>query len=62
MLDKIIPKAYKNGQDKKWEKPHFSKALLMAFDKFWFLNLVGISIERFDVIIFAIAVAQTLYF
>ena len=33
MLDTIIPKASKNDQDKKWKKPNFSKALLMAFDK-----------------------------
>ena len=52
----------KNEQDKKWEKPNFSEALSMGFDKFWFLNFVNISIEKFAGINFAIVVIQTLYF
>ena len=43
-------------------KTNFSKALSMAFDKFWFLNFVDISIEKFAGINFAIVVTQTLYF
>ena len=43
-------------------KTKFSKALSMAFDKFWFLNFVDISIEKFAGINFAIVVAQILYF
>ena len=34
----------------------------MVFDKFWFLNFVDLSIEKFAAINFAIAVIQTLYF
>ena len=52
----------KNDQDKKWGKTDFSKALSIAFLKFWFLNFVDISIEKFAGINFAIAVTQTLYF
>ena len=43
-------------------KNHFSKALSMPFDKFWFLNFVDLSIEKFAGINFDIAVTQTLYF
>ena len=43
-------------------KTNFSKALSMAFDKFWFLNFVDLSIEKFAAINFDIAVTQTLYF
>ena len=34
----------------------------MAFDKFWFLSSVDISIEKFAGINFAMVVAQSLYF
>ena len=54
MLDAIIPKAR--------EKPNFSNALSMAFDKFWFLNFVHISTEKLVGINFAITATQTLYF
>ena len=62
MLDTIIPKAFKNDKDKKWKKPNFSKALLMAFDKSQFLDFVDINIEKFAGIKFAITVIQTLCF
>ena len=52
----------KNDQDKKWEKPNFSKVLSMTFDKFWFLNFADISIEKCAGINFAIAVTKALYF
>ena len=55
MLDTIIPKTCK-------KRPSFSKALSMVFDKFWFLNFVDTSIEKFAGINFAIAVTQTIYF
>ena len=43
-------------------KTKFSKALSMAFDKFWFLNFMDISIEKFAGTNFTIVVAQILYF
>ena len=48
----------KNDQDKKWGKTDFSKALSIVFLKFWFLNFVDISIEKFAGINIAIAVTQ----
>ena len=44
------------------KKTNFSKSLSKAFYKFWFLNFVDISIEKFAAINFAIAKTQTLYF
>ena len=46
----------------KWEEPSFLKTLLLAFDKFWFLNFVIVNIERFAGINCASAVTETLYF
>ena len=51
MLDKIITKK-KNG------KNQIFKSFINGFDKFWFLNFVDISIEKFAGINFAIVVAQ----
>ena len=44
------------------ERTKFLKNLLLAFDKFGFLNFVDINIEGFADINFAIAVTETLYF
>ena len=50
----------KNDQDKKWEKPNFSKALSMALTSSNFLNFEDISIEKFAGINFVIVVTLTL--
>ena len=47
---------------KKWEEPSLLKTLLLALDKFGFLNFVNIDIENFAGTNFAIAVTETLYF
>ena len=61
MLNVIIPKACK-----KWPRngksQFFKKTLLLAYDKFWFLNFVIINIERFAGINFAIAVIKTVIY
>ena len=62
MLDTVIPKTCKKWPRQELEKPNFLKPLSMAFDKFWFLNFLDISIEKFAGINFAIAVTKTLYF
>ena len=58
MLDTVIPKTCKKWPRQELEKPNFSKPLSMAFDKFWFLNFLDISIEKFAGINFVIAVIQ----
>ena len=46
----------------KFEEPSFLRTLLLAFDKFGFLNFANIDIEKFAGTNFAITVTETLHF
>ena len=46
----------------KFEEPSFLRTLLLALDKFGFLNFVNIDIEKFAGTNFAITVTETLHF
>ena len=57
LLDTIILKGCKKWSREEMGRTYVLKALLLAFDKFWFLSFVNISIEKF-----AIALTESLYF